>query len=105
VPHDGQIVGDEEVGEVELALKALEQVDDLRLDRDVERRDRLGGHDEVRVERECPREDLRSLQPSKRADPRPKAEGLRGPRQAGSGAAEGRGVCAGKRPSGLPGGR
>jgi hypothetical protein len=36
VAHDRQIVCDEEVGELELALEVLEQVDDLRLDGDVE---------------------------------------------------------------------
>ena len=47
-------MGDEEVREVELALELLEEVDDLRLDRNVERGDRLVGDDEVRVERERP---------------------------------------------------
>ena len=37
-------------------LELLEQVDDLRLDRDVERRDRLVGDDEVGVERERARD-------------------------------------------------
>ena len=37
-------------------LQLLEQVDDLRLDRDVERRHRLVADDELRVERERPRE-------------------------------------------------
>ena len=32
--------------------RSLQQVDDLRLDRHVERRDRLVGHDQLRVERE-----------------------------------------------------
>src|SRR5205085_1608775 len=45
-----------EVRELELLLQPLEQVDDLRLDRDVERRDGLVGDDEVRVERERTRE-------------------------------------------------
>ena len=40
-PHDGQVVGDEDVREAELSLQAVEQVDDLGLDGDVERRDRL----------------------------------------------------------------
>jgi hypothetical protein len=35
VPHDGEIVGDEEVRELEVVLELLEQVDDLRLDREV----------------------------------------------------------------------
>ena len=44
VPYDGEIVGDEEIREAELTLELVEQVDDLRLDRDVERRDRLVEH-------------------------------------------------------------
>ena len=50
VPDDGEVVRDEEVREVELALQCLEQIDDLRLDRDVERRHRLVADDEVRIE-------------------------------------------------------
>ena len=37
----GEVVRDEQVGQAELALQVDQQVDDLRLDRDVERRDRL----------------------------------------------------------------
>ena len=44
-----QVVRDEQVGEAELVLQVLEQVDDLRLDRDVERRDRLVADDELRA--------------------------------------------------------
>ena len=51
---DGEIVGDEEVGEAELALQIVQQVDDLRLDRHVERRDRLVGDDELRARGERP---------------------------------------------------
>ena len=39
--HDRQVVGDEDVGDAELVLQVLQQVDDLRLDRHVERRHRL----------------------------------------------------------------
>ncbi len=39
-------------GEAELVLQVLEQVEDLRLDRDVERRDRLVADDQLRLERE-----------------------------------------------------
>ena len=49
---DADVVGDEEVGEPELVLEVVEQVDDLRLDRDVERRDRLVGDDQLRPQRE-----------------------------------------------------
>ena len=54
VLDDGEVVGDEEVSEPQLLLEIVEQVEDLALDRDVERRDRLVAHDEVRVEREHP---------------------------------------------------
>ena len=56
MPDDGEVVRDEEVGELELLLQVLEQVDDLRLDRDVERRDGLVGHDEVGVDGESARD-------------------------------------------------
>ena len=52
VAHDVQVVRDEDVGEPELALQVLEQVEDLRLHRDVERRDRLVADDQLRVDRE-----------------------------------------------------
>ena len=52
VLDDREVVRDEEVGEVELVLQVLQQVERLRLHRDVERRDRLVGDDEARVERE-----------------------------------------------------
>jgi hypothetical protein len=56
VPHHGQVVGDDEVGEPELLLQVLQQVDDLRLHRHVERRDGLVGHDQLRVHRQRPRD-------------------------------------------------
>ena len=51
---DADVVGDEEVGEAELVLEVVEQVDDLRLDRDVEGRDRLVGDDQLRLQRQRP---------------------------------------------------
>ena len=42
-------MGDEQVGQAELALQILQQVDDLRLHRDVERGDRLVADDEAAV--------------------------------------------------------
>ena len=47
-----EVVRDEDVGEAELALQIGEQVDDLRLDRDVERRDRLVADDQLGAQRE-----------------------------------------------------
>ena len=46
VAHDRKVVGDEQVGQPEVGLEVFEQVDDLRLNRHVERRDGLIGHDE-----------------------------------------------------------
>src|SRR4029453_2187326 len=44
----------EKVGQRELVLELLQQVDDLRLNGDVERRDGLVGDDEVRIDRQRP---------------------------------------------------
>ena len=41
VLDNGQVVGDEQVGEAQPLLKVLEQVDDLGLDRDVQSGDRF----------------------------------------------------------------
>ena len=43
---DGEVVGDEEIGEAEAILKLLEEVDDLGLDRDIEGGEGLIGDDE-----------------------------------------------------------
>ena len=51
-----EVVRDEDVGEVELALEVLEQVEDLRLHRDVERRHRLVADDQLRLQRERARD-------------------------------------------------
>jgi hypothetical protein len=50
--HHGEVVGDEQIGQPQALAQRLEQVDDLRLDRDVERRDRLVADDEVGLDRE-----------------------------------------------------
>ena len=50
----GHVVRDEEVGEVVFFLEVLEQVDDLRLHRDIESTDRLVAHDEARLHGQCP---------------------------------------------------
>ena len=52
VPHHGEVVGDEQEGEAEAALQILQEVDDLGLDRDVQRRDRLVAHDQVGLDGE-----------------------------------------------------
>ena len=54
VPDDSQIVGDEDIGKAEPLAQGLEQIDDLRLDRDVQRRHGLVADDEVRLGGECP---------------------------------------------------
>ena len=52
VLDDAHVVGDEDVRQPEFALEVLEQVQDLGLDGDVERGDRLVADDEVRLEDE-----------------------------------------------------
>ena len=56
VPHDRQVVGDEDQRQPEVALQVAQQVEDLRLDRHVERRDRLVGDDQLRLQRERARD-------------------------------------------------
>jgi hypothetical protein len=52
--HHREVVSDEEVGEAPLPLEVGEQVQHLRLHRDVERGDRLVADDERRLHRERP---------------------------------------------------
>ena len=54
VPHHREVVRDHHVGQPERVLQLLEQVDHLGLDRHVERRHRLVGDDQLRVERDRP---------------------------------------------------
>ena len=54
VPHDGEVVGDEQVRQSELVLEVLEQVDDLALHGHVERRDGLVAHEHLRLDGERP---------------------------------------------------
>jgi len=46
--HDVKVVGDEQIAQPELFLKVAQEVDDLRLDGNVEGANRLIGHDEAR---------------------------------------------------------
>ena len=48
VAYHGEVVRDEQVGELEFPLQVVEQVDDLSLDRHVERGHRLVRHDHLR---------------------------------------------------------
>ena len=47
-----QVVGDEEIGKAHLALQVHHQVEHLRLDRDVERGDRLVADDQLGLQRQ-----------------------------------------------------
>jgi len=49
---DGEVVGDEEIREAEFTLQVAEEIDHLRLHRDVERRGRLVPDDEARMQRQ-----------------------------------------------------
>ena len=46
--NHGEVMGDEEVGEIELFLKIHQKIDDLGLDRNVEGTDRFVTDDELR---------------------------------------------------------
>ncbi len=52
VLDDGEIVGNEEVGEVKFFLKVHQKVDDLGLNRDIECADRFVADDELRFDGE-----------------------------------------------------
>ena len=54
MPDHAQVVGDEDVGELQLALQVAQEVQHLGLDRDVERGDRLVGDDQLRPQRQRP---------------------------------------------------
>src|SRR5712671_1158308 len=56
MPYDREVVGDEQVGQAEPFAQILEQVDDLGLNRHVERRHGLIADDELRLHRERPRD-------------------------------------------------
>ena len=47
--HDAKIVADEQIGQAKLLLKRLQQVQDLRLHGNIERRDRLVADDQRRT--------------------------------------------------------
>ena len=51
-----QVVGDEQVGQAELAAQVQQQVEDLGLDRHVERRHRLVADHELGIQGECARD-------------------------------------------------
>ena len=52
--YDRQVVADEQVGQAQIVLQVAHQVEDLGLDRYVERRGRLVAQDQVGPARQCP---------------------------------------------------
>src|ERR1700730_5756729 len=54
--HHREIVGDEQQRQSEARLHLFQQIQDLRANRNVERRDRLVADDELGVEHQCPRD-------------------------------------------------
>ena len=56
VLDDREVVRNEDVGETQTLLQVLQQVDDLRLHRHIERRHRFVADDEPRLDRECARD-------------------------------------------------
>jgi hypothetical protein len=57
--HHAKVMGDKQKGNAEIVAQIGKQVDDLRLDRDIQRRDRLVGNDKVRVENQRPGNPIR----------------------------------------------
>ena len=53
VVHHGEVMGDEDIGEVHLLLEGFQQVEDLGLDGYVQGGDRLVTYHEIRVQRKC----------------------------------------------------
>ena len=56
VLHHSQVMGDEQVGQVEIALQVAQQVDDLCLNGDIESRHRLIAHDQIGLTGQRPRD-------------------------------------------------
>ena len=56
LPDDSEVVRDEEVRDAELVSELAEEVEDLRLDRDVQRRHRLVADKKLRSNGEGPRD-------------------------------------------------
>src|ERR1700733_14143339 len=52
MPDHGEVVADEEIGKAELVLQVAHQIEDLRLDRHIERRGRLVPDDEFGFRRQ-----------------------------------------------------
>ena len=52
--HDQKVMGDEQVRNSQLFLQVLEHVDDLSLDRHIQRRYCLVADNELRLGRKCP---------------------------------------------------
>ena len=50
IPDDADIVRDEQIGQIFLLLQIQQQIDDLRLDGDIKRGDRLIADDKFRVQ-------------------------------------------------------
>ena len=55
VTHDRKIVGNEQIGKAQTLLQINEQIDDLGLNVNVERRDRFISNDEFWLECKCAR--------------------------------------------------
>ena len=51
-----QVMGDKQIGQISAFLQLLNQVQHLRADRNVQRRNRLIKKEEVRIQDQCPRD-------------------------------------------------
>jgi hypothetical protein len=54
--NDCDVVADEDDGHPVLASQPIDQMQDLRLDRNIERRDSLVAHQQIRAQHRCPRD-------------------------------------------------
>ncbi|MNJ63670.1 hypothetical protein D3C77_595870 [compost metagenome] len=52
--HYTKVMRDKYISEAKLFLQILQQINDLRLDRHIERRDRFIRNDQLRLQGQCP---------------------------------------------------
>ena len=53
VLNNRKVMRDEQIGQIEFFLQILQQIDDLRLNGDIQRRDRLVSHDQLGIGSQC----------------------------------------------------
>ena len=56
MPHHRKVMRDKQVSQAKIFLQVFEHVDNLRLDRYIQRADRLVANDKLRLYRQCARD-------------------------------------------------